>query len=149
MNTDKILGVGLLFFCVLCWFWLVPVYIEGEPSTRVFSHCVLILIALPSLGLCLRKGEYKEETALPRERTSKWMAIGKLLVLASVYFIYLLMITRIGFFVSSYPAAVFFLFFLGIKGAKKIFLPPLAILIFVYLLIEKCLNFDLPNGMLF
>lgn len=53
MHQDRLLGLGLLLLCALGWFWLIPVYVEGDIQ-QVYPRAVIILISLASLGLCLR-----------------------------------------------------------------------------------------------
>ena len=67
----------------------------------------------------------------------------------SGYLAYLLLIPRLGFFSCSLVAAVFFLWFLGVRKLRSLLLVPCIILICVHLLIERGLRFDLPDGLLF
>ena len=108
MHQDRLLGLGLLLLCALGWFWLIPVYVEGDIQ-QVYPRAVIILI----------------------------------------YLAYLLLIPRLGFFSCSLVAAVFFLWFLGVRKLRSLLLVPCIILICVHLLIERGLRFDLPDGLLF
>lgn len=140
MHQDRLLGLGLLLLCALGWFWLIPVYVEGDIQ-QVYPRAVIILISLASLGLCLRsEPRVKAKPIPPEDRPARLMA---------AYLAYLLLIPRLGFFSCSLVAAVFFLWFLGVRKLRSLLLVPCIILICVHLLIERGLRFDLPDGLLF
>lgn len=149
MHQDRLLGLGLLLLCALGWFWLIPVYVEGDIQ-QVYPRAVIILISLASLGLCLRsEPRVKAKPIPPEDRPARLMAALKLVGLMAAYLAYLLLIPRLGFFSCSLVAAVFFLWFLGVRKLRSLLLVPYIILICVHLLIERGLRFDLPDGLLF
>ena len=109
MHQDRLLGLGLLLLCALGWFWLIPVYVEGDIQ-QVYPRAVIILISLASLGLCLRsEPRVKAKPIPPEDRPARLMAALKLVGLMAAYLAYLLLIPRLGFFSCSLVAAVFFL----------------------------------------
>ena len=140
MHQDRLLGLGLLLLCALGWFWLIPVYVEGDIQ-QVYPRAVIILISLASLGLCLRsEPRVKAKPIPPEDRPARLMAALKLVGLMAAY---------LAFFSCSLVAAVFFLWFLGVRKLRSLLLVPCIILICVHLLIERGLRFDLPDGLLF
>ena len=151
LHQDRLLGLGLLFFCSLGWFWLIPFYVEGD-APQLYPRCILVFISLSSFGLCLRPSPNitkKCGEGMSAKRAAHVRATLKMLVLMVGYLTYLLLIPLLGFFTCSAVAVIFFLYFLGVRGFRSLILAPSILLLSVYLIIERGLRFDLPNGLLF
>lgn len=152
LHRDRLLGLGLLLFCALGWFWIVPVYVEGE-TAQLYPRCMLVFISLPSIGLCMRprplSAGKNTATDTPAEHSARIRATLKMIALMGCYLVYLLLIPRVGFFACSIVAAIFFLWFLGVRRVRSLVFVPAVILLCVHLVIERGLRFDLPNGLLF
>ena len=85
MHQDRLLGLGLLLLCALGWFWLIPVYVEGDIQ-QVYPRAVIILISLASLGLCLRsEPRVKAKPIPPEDRPARLMAALKLVGLMAAW----------------------------------------------------------------
>lgn len=148
MNQDRILGLGVLFFCALCWFYLLPAYVEGE-AAQLYPKYIILFLSLASLCLCARRSPSLENESVPEKtKILKKQATLKLVFLMALYLGYLLLIPQIGFFTCSIVAAGVFLYLLGARGIKPLVIVPAILLMCVHLVIERALNFDLPNGIL-
>lgn len=149
MHVDRQTGLVLLAMCAVAWFFLIPNYVIGHEQ-QVFPRIVLVLIAIPSLVMCIRTGPRKtaepEDPAMARSRRVALVKIG---VMGGAYLAYLLLIPVVGFFVSSFAATVGFLFYLDIRNVKTLTLVPLGLLGSIYVVMECFLNFNLPSGILF
>jgi hypothetical protein len=148
INSDVKLGLVLLLFCILLWFFLIPTQIRGDEQ-KLYPRFTTFFIAIPSLILLFRgtrKGIFSTEgksfMLVLHESRYCLGAVG-LMVL------YALAMSYLGYYSSSFLAVAVFMMYLGEKRPIPLLLTPVAYLLVVNIVIERILNYPLPEGFLF
>ncbi|MFO8090714.1 MAG: tripartite tricarboxylate transporter TctB family protein [Desulfatiglandaceae bacterium] len=148
IDSDVKLGMVLLLFCILLWFFLIPTQIRGDEQ-KLYPRFTTFFIAIPSLILLfrgIRKGIFSTEgkSFLVVLYESRYClgAVG-LMVLYAVAMSYL------GYYSSSFLAVAVFMIYLGERRPIPLLLTPVAYLLVVNIVIERILNYPLPEGFLF
>jgi hypothetical protein len=145
MNKDQKLGIALILFCIVLWFYAIPFHISGN-APKFFPRLITIFIFIPGILLIFsRKG--KVEKPIPGLKDLK--GVHKALITAGLFLIYISLIDIVGYFTITSIAIMVFLFFFGSRSLKGIILIPAAILFFIYLVIERILSFPLPKGFIY
>ncbi len=148
IDSDVKLGAVLLLFCIVLWLVLIPAQIRGDEQ-KLYPRFTTFFIAIPSLVLLfrgIRKGVFSTEgkpfLALVHESRYCLGAVG-LMVLYAVAISYL------GYYSSSFLGVAVFMMYLGERRPFPLLLTPLAYLLVVNIVIERILNYPLPEGFLF
>ena len=145
MSKDQKLGIALIIFCIILWFYAIPFHISGN-TPKFFPRLITVFILIPGILLIVsRKGESNK----PSPRFKDLKGVHKALVTAGLFLIYISLIDIIGYFTITSIAIMSFLFFFGSRSWKGIVLIPAAILFIIYLVIEKILSFPLPKGFIY
>jgi hypothetical protein len=145
MNADQKLGIGLIIFCVIMWFYCIPYRIVGD-APRFFPRLIIFFILIPSILLIVtRRQPRKGESLRFKDRKD----LHKALLTALFFLIYIALIDVLGYFTSSFLAVMGFLYFFGVRSWKGIIFVPAGILFFIYLVIERMLSFPLPKGIIY
>ena len=146
MNTDQKLGIGLILFCIVTWFYAIPYHIDGD-APKFFPRLIVFFILVPAILLIATRRELTPE--------NKGSGIGgrkdihKALLAAVFFLVYISLIDVLGYFTTSFLAIMGFLYFFGVRSWKGMIIIPSGILFFVYLVIERILSFPLPKGMIY
>ena len=148
IDSDVKLGAVLFLFCLLLWFFLIPAQIKGDEQ-RLYPRFATFFIALPSLIILfrgIRKGIFTPEgkTFLTVLHESRYCmgAVGLMIL-------YAMALSRLGYYSSSFLAVVVFMVYLGERRPLPLVLTPLGFLLVVNVVIERILNYPLPEGILF
>jgi len=145
MKTDQKLGLALLIFCLILWFFVIPHQVAGKAQS-LFPRIITIFIGISSFLLIIRRKDSPKKTPFASEEKK---GITRVTITAIIFFIYILMINFLGYFISSFFASVAFMLYFGGRDWKKFILIPFMLLLFIYFLIEKLLGFPLPSGIIF
>lgn len=155
-HRDTIAG---LFFTVMSLFLLfILIPLQTEPSEgdlialspRLFCDISGYLLLFLSIILTLssiRKAVGDGETDKPELVSTDFLVRGGMSVLVS--FIYVMVMPKLGYFVSTTITMIFFLWFFGVKEIKGGVVFLVIILPFVYLLFVLGLKVLLPSGVAF
>ena len=146
MNADRKLGIGLIIFCIVMWFYSIPYQIAGD-APKFFPRLIIFFILIPAILLVVARKQPLSEKGTLRFKDRK--DIFKALFTAVFFLVYIALIDVLGYFFSSFLAIMGFLYFFGERSWKGIFLIPAGILFFIYVVIEKMLSFPLPKGMIY
>jgi hypothetical protein len=145
VNDDQKLGLVLVLFCIILWFYAIPYHIVGK-APKFFPRLVTIFILIPSILLIFtRRGGPRE---IP-QRFRDLKGIHKALATAGLFILYILFMDFIGYFTSSFVAIMVFMLFFGSRSWKGIIFIPATILFFIYIVIVKILSFPLPKGLIY
>jgi len=146
MNSNKKLGLVLLIFCLLMWFFIIPTQVMGVRE-MIYPRFITIWIAISGFLLILqsRKDASKE---ISHEFQDK-KKIARVIVIITTFLIYILIIDFLGFFISSFLFLVMAMLVLGVRDWRILVLMPVMLLLFLYLFIEKLIVFPLPKGKIF
>jgi hypothetical protein len=145
MSSDQKLGIGLVIFCVLMWFYTIPFQIVGT-DPKFFPRLIIFFILVPGILLIFtRRSDQKTRPLRFRDRKD----LHKALSAACLFLIYIALIDVVGYFTTSFLAIAGFLYFFGQRDWRGILLVPTAILFFVYVVIERILSFPLPKGYMY
>ena len=145
MNADQKLGVGLIVFCIIMWFYCIPYYIAGE-APKFFPRLIIFFILVPAILLIVTR---REPPVGERPKFRNRKDLHKAFMAAAIFLIYISLIDVIGYFTTSFLAIMGFLYFFGHRSAKGMVLVPAGILFFVYFVIERMLSFPLPKGLIY
>lgn len=145
MKTDQKLGLGLLIFCLIMWFFIIPNQVAGKAQS-LFPRIITIFIGIPSLFLIIIQKDSQRQTVFSLEERK---GIARVIITAIIFFIYILVINFLGFFISSFVASLLFMLYFGTRDWRKIIVIPVMLLLFIYFLIERLLGFPLPSGIIF
>ncbi len=145
MNADQKLGIGLIIFCIIMWFYCIPYHIAGN-APKFFPRLILLFILIPASLLIITRREPPEAKRLRlRDRRD----LRKALSTAALFLIYIALIDVLGYFTTSFIAIIGFLYFFGERSIKRMILVPAGMLFFIYFVIEKMLSFPLPKGFIY
>jgi hypothetical protein len=167
---DLVSGCILLVFSFLCWFWLIPYRIldpvmaqrtvTSGKNPRIFPQiCVLLLFSFSLFLLgnyffhyrLARKTEKAENNRRGKNRKilpEYWDAEKGAIAGIIMLIIYAILITRLGFIVSSLIMAAGINWHLGARGWKAMFLGPFILTGVIYLVFTFWLNVSFPKGLL-
>jgi putative tricarboxylic transport membrane protein len=146
MNADQKLGIGLVIFCIITWFYFIPYHIAGGNAPKFFPRLIIFFILVPAILLIVTRKEPPKGERIPlKERKD----LHKALTTAGLFLIYISLIGIIGYFTTSFLAIIGFLYFFGQRNWKGIILVPAGILLFIYFVIENMLSFPLPKGLIY
>jgi len=146
--------LALFVFSLALIFWIIPWQVPsssyGEVLTpRFFPYCVGILIALFSLILFIRGINERRPSAaaayaeFPRPF---WMKIG---IHMSAFFVYLLLISLIGYATASFLALLLFLRLSGIRSWLKAVIVSFVTVGILYIGLSQGLSVQFPKGFIF
>jgi hypothetical protein len=145
MNDDQKLGVALIIFCTVMWFYAIPYHVVGK-TPKLFPRLIVIFTLIPGILLVItRKDRVREPSLLFKDQ----VGIHKAMITAVLFLGYISLIDITGYFVSSFIAIMVFLYFFGSRNWTLIVLIPAVILFFIYVVIEKMLSFPLPKGLVY
>ena len=145
MNADQKLGIGLIIFCIIMWFYCIPFHIVGS-TPKFFPRLIIFFILIPGI-LLIATRRARAKTSSPPFSARK--ELHKALLAAAFFLIYIAFIDVIGYFTASFIAIMGFLYFFGERSIKGMILVPAGILFFIYFVIEHMLSFPLPKGVVF
>lgn len=154
MSKEMRLNIILLLFSALCFVYVIPRYITDMASRndfdpQMFPKIAIAVVGISALGLIVMELAAKHKGL--DKRKSEISSIGTVTgyVQSLLYvFLYILSVTFVGFYSSSFIlAAIFFR-----KMSKKIYLMNLLLLVILFCLIwfffERVMNVPLPAGLL-
>jgi hypothetical protein len=145
MNSDQKLGIGLIVFCSVMWFYAIPFRIVGD-APKFFPRLIVFFILIPSILLILTR---RVSGTAVRQPFGDRKELHKSFTTAVFFLIYIALIDIVGYFTTSFFAVAGFLYFFGERNWKRILIVPATILFFVYFIIEKMLSFPLPKGFIY
>jgi hypothetical protein len=145
MNTDQKLGIGMIIFCIVMWFYCIPYRIVGD-APKFFPRLIIFFILIPAILLIIaRRQAPKGEHIRFRNRKD----LHKAIMTAGFFIVYIALIDVLGYFTSSFLAIMLFLYFFGQRSWAGLILVPAGILFFIYFVIERTLSFPLPKGFIY
>ena len=145
MNADQKLGIGLIIFCIIMWFYCIPFHIVGN-APKFFPRLIIFFILIPGILLIVTR---RAPAKTSRPPFMQRQDLHKALMAAAFFLIYIALIDVIGYFTTSFFAIMGFLYFFGERSIKGMIFVPAGILFFVYFVIEHMLSFPLPKGFLY
>lgn len=150
MRADRLVGVFVVLFCVVCWIYLIPTYIKGEEQA-VYPRLVVLFLALPALVMAARPCPGAPRAAAAGSPAPEKTPITDpmTLALAVLYLLYLYGVQRVGFFCASFVGIVLFLLLFGERRLLVLFGVPTGLLLGIHCVIERFLHFPLPAELLF
>lgn len=146
MNASQKLGIGLILFCIVMWFYSIPYHVVGD-APKFFPRLIIFFILIPAILLVVTRKQALSENGSLRLKDRK--DIYKALLTAVFFLVYIALIDVLGYFSSSFLAIMGFLYFFGERSWKGIILIPAGILFFIYFVIERMLSFPLPKGIIY
>ena len=145
MNADQKLGIGMIIFCIVVWFYCIPYRIVGD-APKFFPRLIIFFILIPSILLIItRRQTPKGKHIRFRDRKD----LHKAIMTAGFFTVYITLIDLLGYFTSSFLAIMLFLYFFGQRSWTGLMLVPAGILFFIYFVIERTLSFPLPKGFIY
>ncbi len=143
MHIDRLTGLGFLIFSALLWFVIIPAQTEG-PEEAFVPRLAVLVIAIPALIMLLRTpGTNPPSTFDP----VLFLRVSVPIIL--LFLIYLITLSRIGFFIPSFIFILCSLWLFGERRKKIFLLTPIITLGGLYIIIVHFLQFELPKGILF
>jgi putative tricarboxylic transport membrane protein len=146
MNDNLKLSVSSFVLFLFLILYAIPYHVEGKLPTlmpKILAFSLLIPCAL-FLYEGLKSKKYKN-----LNKNNFKFKLSKLFFLLILVFLYAFTINIVGFVVVSFLFMIIFLRFFGEKNFLPLFIYPIALPLGLYLLLEKFLNFPLPDGILF
>jgi amino acid transporter len=154
ITKDRFLGIILIIFCGILWFFLIPTYVRGQEQS-LFPKMITVWIGAFSIIFLInsvfqplaRKSEEESDKSLERGSTrNSWISGTSLLGLMIGWGFYIFLIPHMGFYPAAFLLLLSSMYFLGVDNWKVLlFRSGLAVLM-VYLVFEIGLNLRLPRG---
>lgn len=154
-KSEQFLAIGLLVFCVLTYFVLIPTIPLGIDtgaemgffSPRVFPKFIIIIIAV--LSIILGIGTFKDRTEDRSGSRDNIFAFGNAGVVLSVGFVYIFLLEWIGYTISTPLVLALLIWFFGGKNWIKIILVTISTTIILSVFFGKILKVMVPTGRFF
>ncbi|QOY38257.1 tripartite tricarboxylate transporter TctB family protein [Anaerobacillus isosaccharinicus] len=147
LHQDVFIGVGILIFSII--FYLKTGTMPSGAAT--FPKVILTTFGLFGIGIALfglKKSKYKNEGVIDEDELD--IPTIKLPMFSlSIVIGYVILMTLLGFFVSTSIFVIGFMIFYKIKSIIAISLTVVSLNLFIYLLFVYQLNVRLPQGILF
>lgn len=146
MNSEQKIGLILLIFCIVIWFFIIPSQVAGVRES-IFPRFITVWILISSLFLIVQSWK-----SPPKKISHELPDKGTIIRFISIVFmllIYVLIIYFLGFFIPSFLFLVIIMLVLGVRDWRLLILVPSILLLSIHLLIEKLLVFPLPKGRIF
>jgi len=146
MNINQKIGLILLIFCIVIWFFIIPSQVAGVRES-IFPRFITVWILISSLFLIVqswKSSPKKISHELPDKGT-----IIRFISIVFIFLIYVLIIDFLGFFIPSFLFLVITMLVLGVRDWRLLILIPSILLLSIHFLIEKLLVFPLPKGRIF
>lgn len=144
IRGKRLLGLGVLVFCLLLWFLIIPNQTEGKTGAE-FPRLIVLFLAIPGAVLLLRPGAATGAAPLKGEEL---YALRRTALLLALVCVYMLVIPKLGFYTSSILGMAAFLYCLGVRTPLQITLTPLISVGLMYLGLGLGLSFRMPAGLL-
>lgn len=155
-HRDTIAGLFFIVVSLFLLFVLIPLQTEPNEagpialSPRLFcdiSGYLLLFLSVILTFSSIRKTASDEEADRPKLISTDFLVRGGMAVLVS--FIYVMVMPKLGYFVSTTITMIFFLWFFGVREVKGFTVFLVIILPFVYVLFVLGLKVLLPSGVAF
>jgi len=146
MNRDQKIGIIILIFCIVIWFFVIPAQVTGRRES-IFPRFTTIWILISSFFLIVQSWK-----VVPKKISQELLdkkTIIRFISIAFIFLIYILTIDFLGFFIPTFLFLVITMSVLGIRDWRLLILIPLVLLLSIHFLIEKLLVFPLPKGRIF
>lgn len=146
MNRDQRIGIIILIFCIVIWFFVIPAQITGRRES-IFPRFTTIWISISSFFLIVQSRK-----VVPNKISYELLdkkTIFQFIVIAFILLICILTIDFLGFFIPTFLFLVITMSVLGVRDWRLLILIPLVLLLSIHFLIEKLLVFPLPKGRIF
>ena len=123
-STDLYIGLLLLLFCFIFWFFIIPLYIIGQQQS-FFPKLIIFILAIFSFMLVfqsLKKKNIIKNIEQARENNMQACSVRKkLFFLVMIWIVYISLIKYLGFYFSGLLMLNISIVNLGVKNWKKIF----------------------------
>ena len=146
MNRDQKIGIIILVFCIVIWFFVIPDQVAGRRES-IFPRFTTIWILISSFFLIAQNWKNP-----PKKISSELLSKGtiiRFISIAFIFLIYILAIDFLGFFIPTFLFLVITMSILGVRDWRVLILIPIVLLLSIHFLIEKLLIFPLPKGRIF
>lgn len=146
MNRDQRIGIIILIFCIVIWFFVIPAQITGRRES-IFPRFTTIWILISSFFLIVQSRK-----VVPNKISYELLdkkTIFQFIVIVFILLICILTIDFLGFFIPTFLFLVITMSVLGVRDWRLLILIPLVLLLSIHFLIEKLLVFPLPKGRIF
>lgn len=153
-KRDASLGVALLLFCALGWFYLIPEYAGGHGEHVIVAEIAIIMMAmlaglmfiLTLMGIAVEAASAEEDdpflnTALGAEPVGLWL-------LLAIWGGYIFTLYWIGFYAGGAAALILTFLLVGVRSPLRIAAIVLTALVIVYVVFDLGFHLDLPKGRL-
>ena len=146
MNRDQKIGIIILVFCIVIWFFVIPAQITGRRES-IFPRFTIIWILISSFFLIVQSWKVVPKKISPELLDKK--TIIRFISIVFIFLICILIIDFLGFFIPTFLFLVITMSVLGVRDWRLLILIPLVLLLSIHFLIEKLLVFPLPKGRIF
>jgi putative tricarboxylic transport membrane protein len=152
-RKDSYVAIFLLVFCGLA-------YWESYPyphASAYFPHIIILLLAIMSGALWGKSILEGRKEKIPEDRTAgvegppfwKKEVFRKVILMIAVFIFYLLVMSSIGFYLTTFVYLPVMIWLLGVRKIKVIVFSTVFVLIFIYLVFSAFLKVPIPEGILF
>lgn len=144
-NQDAYVGYSLIIISIL----FIYMSTEFAEEARVFPLIFLIINIVFSVFIIFKSSKRKSFDDDDDEETISLFLLKKPIFLFLGTIVYTLLITWIGFLLSTIIFLLSFIYINKYRSHKVVFLTTILTLVFVYLVFVYELNVPLPSGILF
>jgi hypothetical protein len=146
ITADQKFGLIVLLLCLALWFFVIPAEV-ANPRDAIYPRFVTFWIAINSV-LLITRGRKIFSPEISRQWESK-QGIARVAIVASTFLVYTLIIDFFGFFMPTCAYLVILMLIFGVSDWRALAAVSVAVPLFLYFLVEKILNFPLPQGRIF
>ena len=152
-RRDLALGIALLTFAVLLWFWIIPVWGSGHGQHVITAQIVSILVGalsalmilLTALGLSVEGDAAGDD---PFVQTRLGREPGAFYLMVATWAAFVVALPYAGFYLATAVALPVSFILLGIRGIVAVPALTAGVLVAVHLVFERGFQLRLPVGSL-
>jgi putative tricarboxylic transport membrane protein len=152
-REDSYVAIFLLVFCGLAY----GVSYPYPHASAYFPHIIILLLAIMSGALLAKSILEGRKEKIAGDRTTgvkgpsfwKRESIRKVILMLAVFIFYLLVMSSIGFYLTTLVYLPVMIWLLGVRKIKVVAFSTVFVLIFIYLVFSAFLKVPIPEGILF
>ena len=147
LHYDVYIGIIMLIFGL---FFRTQTSVMPEQAA-IYPNIILEVICVLSAGVLI-SGIMKTKNAYQKGEVPAsftWNQLKSPMAIAVIIFAYLLLMSRIGFYVSTAAFVAVSMFFFGERSVKRICLVTAGVIVALYIIFSLLLGVILPDGLLF
>jgi len=150
MRRDAVIAAGVISFCILNYFWLIPTQVTKEGSSPIYPYLIITFLLVVAAAYFMvsihiaSEDITSQKSKHPREKRS----LMEVILTVSFITIYASVIEYVGFLLSTIPLLIGCMILYGSKNYIKISTVSILFSLIISYIFKIALHSTLPTGFL-